>query len=165
MEATLEKTVRMIPAKPEAQQKSHQQLRMAAYARVSTLADEQHLSYESQCEYYTDHIQKNNEWRFAGIFADEGISGTSTKKRDGFNRMIKQCRAGRIDMIITNAVITKGQFYKASKRPFYTTFVGHKQQKVAHNQRMCHSENPCAYCLSSPSVGQVALVAHNPVSF
>jgi DNA invertase Pin-like site-specific DNA recombinase len=83
---------------------------MAAYTRVSTNKEEQHLSYENQCAYYTDYIQKNPEWRFAGIFADEGISGTSTKKRDGFNRMIRQCRAGRIDLIITNAVITKGQF-------------------------------------------------------
>jgi len=94
----------MIPAKPEAQQKSHRQLRTGAYARVSTKEEEQHLSYENQCTYYTDHIQKNTEWCFAGIFADEGISGTSTKKRDGFNRMIKQCRAGRLDLIITKSI-------------------------------------------------------------
>ena len=104
MEATLQKTVRMIPAKPEGQRKSHRQDRTAAYARVSTDKEEQHLSYESQCAFYTDYIQQNPEWRFAGIFADEGISGTSTKKRDGFNRMIRQCRAGRIDLIITKGI-------------------------------------------------------------
>ena len=71
METTLEKTVRMIPVKPEAQQKKYQQLRMGAYARVSTKEEEQHLSYENQCAFYTDYIQKNPEWRFAGIFADE----------------------------------------------------------------------------------------------
>ena len=105
MEATLQKTVRVIPAKPEAQQRgSHRQLRTGAYARVSTKEEEQHLSYENQCAYYTDYIQQNPEWFFAGIFADEGLSGTSTKKRDGFNRMIRQCRAGRLDLIITKSI-------------------------------------------------------------
>ena len=71
---------------------------------MSTLAAEQHLSYENQCAFNTDYIQQNTEWRFAGIFADEGISGTSMKKRDGFNRMIRQCKAGRIDLIITKSL-------------------------------------------------------------
>ncbi|MDR0532156.1 MAG: recombinase family protein [Oscillospiraceae bacterium] len=100
-----QKTVRMIPAKPEPQtRRAHHQDNTAAYCRVSTDKDEQQLSYENQCAFYTDFIQKNPEWRFAGIFADEGITGTSTMKRDGFNRMIRQCRAGRIDLILTKAI-------------------------------------------------------------
>lgn len=95
----------MIPAKPEAlQRKGHHQDNTAAYCRVSTKQEEQHLSYENQCAFYTEYIQSNPEMRFAGIFADEGISGTSTKKRDGFNRMIKQARAGKIDLIITKSI-------------------------------------------------------------
>ena len=75
-------------------------LRVAAYCRVSTDSDEQATSYEAQIEHYTEFIQKNPEWVLAGIFADDGISGTNTKKRDEFNRMIEECHAGNIDMII-----------------------------------------------------------------
>jgi Site-specific recombinases, DNA invertase Pin homologs len=79
-------------------------LRVAAYCRVSTDTDEQATSYEAQVEHYTDFIRKNTEWEFAGIFADDGISGTNTKKRDEFNRMIDECMAGNIDMIITKSI-------------------------------------------------------------
>ena len=57
-------------------------LRVAAYCRVSTDSDEQATSYDAQVEHYSNFIQKNEEWEFAGIFADDGISGTNTKKRD-----------------------------------------------------------------------------------
>ena len=77
-------------------------LRVAAYCRVSTDSDEQASSYEVQIEHYTEFIKRNTEWTFAGIFADDGISGTNTKKRDEFNRMIEECMDGNIDMIITN---------------------------------------------------------------
>lgn len=79
-------------------------LRVAAYCRVSTDTDEQATSYEAQVEHYTDFIRKNTEWEFAGIFADDGISDTNTKKRDEFNRMIDECMAGNIDMIITKSI-------------------------------------------------------------
>lgn len=79
-------------------------LRVAAYYRVSTDTDEQATSYDAQVEHYTDFIRKNTEWEFAGIFADDGISGTNTKKRDEFNRMIDECMAGNIDMIITKSI-------------------------------------------------------------
>ena len=79
-------------------------LRVAAYCRVSTDSDEQATSYEAQIEHYTEFIQKNPEWVLAGIFADDGISGTNTKKRDEFNRMIDECHAGNIDMIITKSI-------------------------------------------------------------
>ena len=79
-------------------------LRVAAYCRVSTDSDEQATSYEAQVEHYTEYIQKNPDWEFAGIYADDGISGTNTKKRDEFNRMIDDCKAGKIDMIITKSI-------------------------------------------------------------
>ena len=79
-------------------------LRVAAYCRVSTDSDEQASSYEVQVEHYTQFIQKNPEWELAGIFADDGISGCNTKKRSEFIRMIEECMAGRIDMIITKSI-------------------------------------------------------------
>lgn len=79
-------------------------LKVAAYCRVSTDSDEQATSYEAQVEHYTDFIKKNPEWEFAGIFADDGITGTNTKKREEFNRMIDEAMAGRIDMIITKSI-------------------------------------------------------------
>lgn len=79
-------------------------LRVAAYCRVSTDSDEQASSYEAQIEHYTLFIQNNPEWMLAGIFADDGISGTNTKKRDEFNRMIEECKNGNIDMIITKSI-------------------------------------------------------------
>lgn len=56
-------------------------------------------------EHYTNFIQKNAEWEFSGIFADDGISGTNTKKREEFNRMIEECMVGHIDMVITKSII------------------------------------------------------------
>jgi DNA invertase Pin-like site-specific DNA recombinase len=79
-------------------------LRVAAYCRVSTSSEEQLSSYNSQIEYYTALINENPRWKFAGVFADEGVSGTSTKKRDEFNKMIRKCRLGRIDLILTKSV-------------------------------------------------------------
>jgi DNA invertase Pin-like site-specific DNA recombinase len=79
-------------------------LRMAAYCRVSTDSEDQLNSYNSQIKYYTSIIEENPNWTMAGIFADEGLSGVSTKKRKEFNRMMQKCRAGRIDMIIVKSV-------------------------------------------------------------
>ena len=81
-----------------------QRKRVAAYARVSTEQEEQANSYEAQIDYYTKHIKAKAEWDFAGIYTDEGISATSTKKRDGFNRMIADALAGKIDLILTKSV-------------------------------------------------------------
>ena len=96
----------IIPAKPELAQEAviKRQLRVAAYCRVSTEEEEQASSYEAQCQYYTDKIMSNKEWTMAGIFADEGISGTSTKKRTEFLRMIRQCRQKKIDLILTKSI-------------------------------------------------------------
>lgn len=78
--------------------------RVAAYARVSTDSEEQLTSYNAQKEYYSKYIQDNKDWSFAGLYADEGISGTNTKKRDGFNMMVRDALAGKIDLIITKSV-------------------------------------------------------------
>lgn len=78
--------------------------RVAAYCRVSTDQEEQLSSYEAQVRYYTNHIQNNSLYEFAGIYADEGITATNTKRRDEFNRMIKDCREGKIDRVITKSI-------------------------------------------------------------
>lgn len=78
--------------------------RVAAYARVSTDNEEQLSSYEAQVDYYMRYIQENAEWEFVEVYTDEGISGTNTKKRDGFKRMISDALEGKIDMIITKSV-------------------------------------------------------------
>lgn len=83
---------------------SKPKIRVAAYCRVSTDSEEQASSYEIQIEHYTNYIKKNKEWELAGIFADDGITGTNTKKREEFNRMIEECMAGKIDMIITKSI-------------------------------------------------------------
>lgn len=95
-----------IPPKPElAQGKAVQrQLRVAAYCRVSTDNEEQLTSYEAQQIYYTDKIMTNKNWTMAGIFADEGITGTSAQKRPEFLKMILQCRQKKIDIILTKSI-------------------------------------------------------------
>ena len=82
----------------------YNQTRMAAYCRVSTDSEEQLLSYTNQKKVYTEMIAANKEWTLVDIYADEGISGTQVKKRDEFNRMIKDCNLGKIDYIITKSV-------------------------------------------------------------
>ncbi len=96
--------MRMPVISPEKKQASHKQLRVAAYCRVSTDSDEQEMSFDAQCGYYTDKIMRNPEWTMAGIFADEGISGTQANKRKDFMRMIRLCKQGKIDMILTKSV-------------------------------------------------------------
>ncbi len=78
--------------------------RVAAYARVSTSSEEQVTSYEAQVDYYTKYIQGRADWEFVKVYTDEGISGTNTKHRDGFNEMIEDALAGKIDLIITKSV-------------------------------------------------------------
>lgn len=81
-----------------------QKRRVAAYARVSTDSDEQLSSYAAQVDFYTQHIRSNPEWKFVDVYTDEGISGTNTKKRDGFNRMIADAMDGKIDLILTKSI-------------------------------------------------------------
>ena len=103
------RSITVIPAKQISTEESGtaqavQKLRMVAYCRVSTDQEEQLLSYENQVNYYTNYISENPLYEYAGTYADEGISGTNTKKRDEFNRMIADCRSGKIDMIITKSI-------------------------------------------------------------
>ena len=101
-----EPKVIIIPAKEESlqDQEKKKNLRVAAYCRVSTKKDEQLNSYENQKAYYTEKIMANPSWTMADIFADEGITGTSACKRKDFLRMIRQCRKGKIDMILAKSV-------------------------------------------------------------
>ena len=101
-----EPKVIVIPAKEESlqDQEKKKNLRVAAYCRVSTKKDEQLGSYENQKAYYTEKIMANPDWTMADIFADEGITGTSACKRKDFLRMIRQCRKGKIDMILAKSV-------------------------------------------------------------
>ena len=96
----------VIPPKPElARARTVQrQLRVAAYCRVSTDDEEQLTSYEAQQTYYTDKIMTNPQWTMAGIFADEGITGTSAAKRPEFLRMIRKCRQKKIDLVLVKSI-------------------------------------------------------------
>ena len=78
--------------------------KVAAYARVSRESDRLNHSLSAQVSYYSSLIQKNTEWEFAGIFADSGISGTGTAKRAEFQRMLAECEAGHIDIILTKSI-------------------------------------------------------------
>ena len=106
MQTTTERIIIEIPANPVFAERDIRSriLRMAAYCRVSTDSEDQLNSYKSQIDYYTTIISENPNWKLAGIFADEGLSGLSTKKREQFNRMIQKCRRGQIDMIIVKSV-------------------------------------------------------------
>ncbi len=106
------RTVTVIPAKPQGPapgQPTKKKLRVAAYCRVSTDKDEQLNSFEVQKTYYTEKIASNPNWKMAGIFADEGITGTSMKRRDEFMRMLRHCREGRIDLILVKSVSRFGR--------------------------------------------------------
>ncbi|MDR1465384.1 MAG: recombinase family protein [Oscillospiraceae bacterium] len=100
------KTVRKIPAKPEFASDAtvKRPKRVAAYCRVSTKKDEQHLSYEAQKDVYTEKIMRNPEWQYVDIYADRGITGTQATKRPDFMRLIRDCKKGKIDLIITKSV-------------------------------------------------------------
>ena len=109
MEATttLDRRVRVIPATKTqgAIHSTHDgKKRVAAYCRVSTDSEEQLNSYEAQKSYYTQKIEESSDWEMAEIYADEGISGTSMKKRTEFKKMITACKRGHIDLIITKSL-------------------------------------------------------------
>ena len=92
--------VRVIPPVAE---RAHK-LRVAAYARVSSDSDDQLNSFASQVEYYTNYIQSKDEWEFAGLYADEAVTGTSAEKRSDFQRLIQDCRAGKIDRVLVKSI-------------------------------------------------------------
>ena len=105
MGTATERVVRVIPQMVvEVTGDSSKKLQVAAYARVSTEKEEQEDSFERQVEHYTHMIQARPEWTFAGIYADPGITGTRSDKRPDFNRMIGDCRAGRIQKILVKSI-------------------------------------------------------------
>ena len=103
---TVAPKVIVIPAKLELTERKrlHCQFRVAAYCRVSTDDEEQLTSYEAQQTYYTDKIMTNPEWTMAGIFADEGITGTKATKRPEFLKMIRKCKQKKIDLILVKSI-------------------------------------------------------------
>lgn len=98
---TIPATISKYTAKPINSKKKR---RVAGYARVSTDMEDQQTSYAAQCDYYTNYIQSRDDWEFVSLYSDEGISATSTKHREGFNQMIADALAGKIDLIITKSV-------------------------------------------------------------
>ena len=96
----------IIPAKQEMTENRtiKRQLRVAAYCRVSTDDEEQLTSYEAQQTYYTDKIMTNPDWTMAGIYADEGITGTKATKRPEFLKMIRKCKQKKIDLILVKSI-------------------------------------------------------------
>lgn len=100
-----QKIIREIKPSPvlQARTRNHK-LRVAAYCRVSTEQEEQQTSIENQITYYEDLIRSNPEWVYAGVFSDDGISGTRDENRPGFMEMIRQCKKGKIDMILAKSL-------------------------------------------------------------
>lgn len=79
-------------------------IRVAAYCRVSTDQEDQMHSFDAQVDYYTKYINERENYEMAGIYADEGISGTNVRKREQFRKMIEDCQAGKIDLVITKSI-------------------------------------------------------------
>ena len=106
IETDLQKDMRIVVIPPRSRDeiRSTTRLKVAAYCRVSTDQEEQESSYEAQISYYTDKIRNNSDWQMAGIFADEGITGTQAKKRPEFLKMIQKCRQRKIDLILTKSL-------------------------------------------------------------
>ena len=105
----MERNITVIPAKKRSHSAKStapaaEKIRLAAYCRVSTDHEEQTSSFENQKEYYSKYVDKHKEYELAGIYADEGITATNTKKRDGFNQMIADCEEGKIDKVITKSI-------------------------------------------------------------
>src|SRR5574344_2257281 len=98
---TIPATLARFTATPLNEQKKR---RTAAYARVSTGSDEQFTSYEAQIDHYTNYIKGRDDWEFVGVYTDEGITGTNTKKREGFKSMVADALDGKIDLIVTKSI-------------------------------------------------------------
>ena len=106
MQANSSRVVTRIEANPLLSRTSTEfvKKKVAAYCRVSTDSEDQLNSYEAQIAYYTEAIAKNPNWTFAGIYADEGITGTATTKRKDFLRLMRDCEKGKVDFILTKSV-------------------------------------------------------------
>lgn len=104
----MRKEVEIIKASTELmkrkQRNQMEQIRVAAYCRVSTDSEDQLSSYRSQMQYYNDLIKSKSEWVFSGVYADEAITGTQVAKREEFQRLVNDCMNGEIDMVITKSI-------------------------------------------------------------
>lgn len=98
---TIPATISRFTATPINEKKKQ---RVAAYARVSTDSEEQITSYTAQVDYYTNYIRGRDDWEFVSVYTDEGITGTNTKHREGFKRMVQDALDGKIDLIVTKSV-------------------------------------------------------------
>lgn len=98
---TIPATISRFTAAPINEKKKR---RTAAYARVSTDSEEQLTSYTAQVDHYTNYIRGQDDWEFVGVYTDEGITGTNTKHREGFKRMVADALVGKIDLIVTKSV-------------------------------------------------------------
>lgn len=98
---TIPATLKRFTSTPLAEQTKR---KVAGYARVSTDHDDQFSSYEAQIDYYTSYIKSRDDWEFVSVYTDEGITGTSTRNREGFNTMIADVLDGKIDLIVTKSV-------------------------------------------------------------
>ncbi|MGF7146279.1 putative site-specific integrase-resolvase [Anaerotaenia torta] len=94
---TIPATISRVTAQPIGNARKR---RVAGYARVSTELEEQQTSYEAQMDYYSNYIQSRDDWVFVGMYSDEGISATSTARREGFKQMVEDALEGKIDLII-----------------------------------------------------------------
>lgn len=101
------KRITVIPARKQESSENIRQMskrRVAAYARVSTCKEYQKMSYRSQIEYYTAYIEKRSDWEFVKVYADEGVTGTSMRRRTEFLQMVEDAIDGKIDLIVTKSV-------------------------------------------------------------
>lgn len=98
---TIPATLTRFTASPITEKKKR---KVAGYTRVSTDHDDQFTSYEAQIDYYTNYINSRDDWEFVNVYTDEGITGTSTKRREDFKKMVADALAGKIDLIVTKSV-------------------------------------------------------------
>ena len=112
--------------------------KVAGYARVSTDSEEQENSYEAQVDYFTDYIKQREDWEFVKVYTDEGISGVSTRRREGFNEMIADALAGKIELIRSHAADINGlRLIRGYKRRVVRRF-------RLYRSDLCRSHDPGA---------------------
>lgn len=115
--------------------------RVAAYCRVSTNSADQQNSYNTQVRYYTRYIKSRTEWTLVDIFADEGLSGTSSEKRENFQRMITMCELKQIDLVVTKSVSRFARNVKETLEYVQARPLEHPRQEK-HRVALCQPLGP-----------------------
>ena len=125
-----------------------ERLRVAAYCRVSTSDEEQAKSYDSMVKYYTDLIKKNPDWAFVDVYADKASTGTKAETREDFQRLIADCLAGKIDMVIAKSL---SRFARNTLSVFYRIYLFHFE--IDCNLSLTKHANilKCVECISCES--------------